>query len=246
MASYEHDDWVSSVDILSPSSKAGQWAGGRYDSSAQRILSGSYDGLLRVWNMSSEVVATGQGHTASVKAAKFISPTQVVSSGFDRTLRLWMYDDSEAEGAASLTPTLELYGHKASVDSIAVHGPSSRVLSASSDHTVSVWSTKKAEGPAASENLLPTANKRRKLSTAKTVPQRGPLSVLEGHQSQVSDVCFDGRDATVAYSCSWDHSVKTWDLTTGACVDTRTTAQSLFSLCHLPEASLLATVSAST
>ncbi|KAK5122496.1 ribosome biogenesis protein ytm1 [Meristemomyces frigidus] len=241
VASYEHDDWVSSVDVLSQSSKTAQWAGDRYNGSTQRILSGSYDGLLRVWNISSEVVATGQGHTASVKAAKFMSPTQVVSSGFDRTLRLWKYEDAEAAGAASLTPTLELYGHKASVDNIAVQAPSSRILSASADHTVGLWSTKKAEGPAAPESLLPSANKRRKLSNAKTLPQRGPLSLLQGHQSQVSDVCFDEKDATVAYSSSWDHSVKTWDLTTSACVDTRTTAQSLFSICHLPEASLLAT-----
>jgi len=241
VASYEHDDWVSSVDVLSQTSKAGQWARNQYDGSMQRILSGSYDGLLRVWNTSSEVVATGQSHTASVKAAKFLSPSQVVSSGIDRTLRLWKYEDVRTGSSASLTPTLELYGHKAAVDRLAVHGPSSRILSASSDHSVGLWSTKKAEAPAAPERLLPTANKRRKLSNAKSLPQRGPLSLLAGHQSQVSDVCFDEKDATVAYSSSWDHSVKTWDLTTSTCVDTRTTAQSLFCITHLPETSLLAT-----
>ncbi|KAK5697719.1 ribosome biogenesis protein ytm1 [Elasticomyces elasticus] len=223
-ASYKHDDWISSVDV-----------------SSQRILSGSYDGLLRVWNMSSEVVGTGQSHTSSVKAAKFVSPTQIASSGMDRTIRIWKYEDAQAAGAASLTPTLELYGHKASVDNIAVHGNSSRVLSASADHSIGLWSTKKAEAPAAPENLLPSANKRRKLSSAKQLPQRGPLSMLQGHQSQVGDVCFDEKDATVGYSASWDHSVKTWDLTTSTCVDTRTTAQSLFSICHLPQSSLLAT-----
>lgn len=65
--------------------------------------------------------------------------------------------------------------------------------------------------------------------------------MLQGHSSAVSDVCFDERDHTVGYSASEDHSVKTWDLTTSSCVDTRTTAQSLLSLCHLPEAGLLAT-----
>ncbi|KAK0315786.1 ribosome biogenesis protein ytm1 [Friedmanniomyces endolithicus] len=223
-ASYEHDDWVSSVDVLS-----------------QRILSGSYDGLLRVWNMSSEVVGTGQSHTTSVKAARFISPTQIASSGLDRTIRIWKYEDAQAEGAASLTPTLELYGHKASVENIAGHAPSSRVLSASADHAIGLWSTKKSEAPPAPEGLLPSANKRRKLSNAKPLPQRGPLSMLQGHQSQVADVCFDGKDATVGYSASWDHTVKTWDLPTSTCVDTRTTAQSLFSILHLPDSSLLAT-----
>ncbi|KAK3710314.1 ribosome biogenesis protein ytm1 [Vermiconidia calcicola] len=241
VASYQHDDWVSSVDVLSASSKAALWAGNRNGGVVQdRILSGSYDGILRVWNMSSEVVATGQGHTAAVKAAKFLSPTQVVSSGIDRTLRLWKYENAETY-QSSLTPTLELYGHKSSVDNIAVHAPSSRILSASSDHSIGLWSTKKNDAPAAPEEILPTANKRRKLSNAKSCPQRGPLSMLQGHQSQVADVCFDEKDATVAYSASWDHAVKTWDLTTSSCVDTRTTAQSLLSICHLPDAGLLAT-----
>lgn len=65
--------------------------------------------------------------------------------------------------------------------------------------------------------------------------------LLQGHNSLVSDVCFDEKDHTVGYSASEDHSVKTWDLTTSTCVDTRTTSQSLFSLCHLQEAGLLAT-----
>ena len=240
VASYEHDDWVSSVDVLSASSKATQWAGARSDGSvSERILSGSFDSSLRVWNMSGEVVATGQGHTSIVKTVKFVSPTQVVSSGFDRTLRLWKFQDAET-GSGSLEPSLELYGHKDPVENLAVHVPSSRILSASSDHKVGLWSTKKTDAPAAPEKLLPAANKRRKLSNSKSVPQRGPLSLLEGHESQVSEVCFDEKDPTVAYSTSWDHSVKTWDLATSACVDTRTTPQSLFSLCHLPEAGLLA------
>ncbi|KAI7372515.1 Ribosome biogenesis protein, partial [Hortaea werneckii] len=132
VSSYEHDDWVSSLDVLSQGSRPAQWAGERAGAVSQRILTGSYDGLLRVWNMSNDVVATGQGHTAAVKAAKFISPQQVVSSGVDRTLRLWKFDDAEAAGAGALTPTMELYGHRAAVENLAVHAPSSRILSASS------------------------------------------------------------------------------------------------------------------
>lgn len=241
VASYEHDDWVSSVDILSSSSDAAKWAGSTPDAVVRnRILSGSYDGVLRVWNESSEVTATRSGHSASVKSAKFLSPSQIVSSSIDRTLRLWKYDDSDT-GSSTLTPTLELYGHSASVDNLAVHGPSSRILSASSDHTLGLWSSRKSEAPSAPETLLPASNKRRKLSTSNSAPRRGPLSLLTGHTAPVSDICFDARDPTIAYSSSWDHSVKTWDLPTSTCVDTRTTAQSLFSICHLPDASLLAT-----
>ena len=241
VASYEQDDWISSVDVLSASSSAVQWTANRDSGiSDARILTGGYDNVLRIWNMSNEVVATGSGHTQSVKAAKFFSPTQVASSSNDRTIRLWKYDNPGVS-SGSLDPTLELHGHKAFVDSLAVHGPTSRILSASQDNSVGLWSTKKSEAPAALEALLSTANKRRKLSNAKSVPQRGPLSLLQGHSSPVSDVSFDEKDSTVGYSASEDHSVKTWDLTTSSCVDTRTTAQSLSSLCHLPDAGLLAT-----
>lgn len=244
VASYEHDDWVSSVDVLSGSSNAAKWAGSAYDASSQpRVLSGSFDSILRMWDTSANIIATGQAHAAPIKAAKFISPTQIVSSGADRTLRLWNYSDAAQPGQqGTLTPTLELYGHKGSVDALAVHAPSSRILSASADHTVGLWSTKKSENTTAPEHLLPSAsNKRRKLSAnSKPSPQRGPLSLLSRHTAQVSDVAFDAKDHTVAYSTSWDHSLKTWDLTTSACVDSRSTPQPLFSVLHLPDSSLIA------
>lgn len=243
MASFEHDDWVSSVDVLSGSSNPAKWASDDYDASRQaKILSGSFDGIVRVWDTSANVVATGTGHTAPVKSAKFISPSQVVSAGMDRTLRLWKYQDPAIGEQGSLTPSLELFGHKASIDSLAVHAPSSRILSASADHTIGIWSTSKSGAPTAPEDLLPSSNKRRKLSDSSNKPtaQRGPLNLLSGHQAQVSDICFDESDPTVGYSTSWDHTLKTWDLTTGSCVDTRTTAQSLFSIAHLPATSLIA------
>jgi ribosome biogenesis protein YTM1 len=160
-ASFEHDDWVSCVDIQS--SFKGQ----------ERILSGSYDGLLRIWNKSGQVIATSTGanlggHTSSIKAAKFVSPTQIASAGLDRTVRLWEYTENEDGFSGLLKPTLELYGHKGSIDSLAVHASSSRLLTASLDGTIGLWSTQKSNAPPASASLVsfgPSA-KRRKLTTS--------------------------------------------------------------------------------
>ncbi|PGH15697.1 ribosome biogenesis protein YTM1 [Helicocarpus griseus UAMH5409] len=246
VASFQHDDWVSAVDVLSGTSVAG---GSQINAGQERILSGSYDGLLRMWNMSSETIGVSPsagegGHTASIKCAKMLSPSQIVSSALDRTVRLWKYTESDDGFSASITPQLELYGHKASVDAIAVHAQSNRLLSASADHSVGFWSTKKSDAPAAPENLLPSntarSSKRRKLNSSVSVPQRGPLALLKSHTAPVSAAIFDANDATVGYSTSWDHSLRTWDLVTGALVDTRTTAHSLLSVAHLPELSLLA------
>ena len=243
VASYVHDDWVSSVDILSRS----KW--GTVKAGQERILSGSYDGLLRVWNMSSETLATSPsaghgGHTAAIKSVKMLSPTPIVSSGLDRTVRLWKYSEDENGFTGSITPAIEYYGHNGGVETVAVHAPSNRILSASSDHTVGFWSTKKSESPAAPSSLLPSStarsSKRRKLNSSVSVPQRGPLSFFKGHTAPVSAAVFDEKDSTIGYSTSWDHTLRTWDLVTSALVDTRTTSHSLLSLEHLPELTLLA------
>ncbi|WEW61334.1 ribosome biogenesis protein ytm1 [Emydomyces testavorans] len=236
VASFLHDDWVSSVDVLRGEG-----------SSEERIISASYDGLLRVWNMSSEIIHTSPsardgGHQSAVKSVRILSPSQVVSSGMDRTVRLWKYGD----GDRGMTPQIEYYGHKGSVDSIAVYG--NRILSASADHTVGFWSTKKSESPAAPSNLLPSSSvrssKRRKLNSSVSTPQRGPLAMLKAHTAPVSAAIFDAQDSTVGYSTSWDHSLRTWDLVTAALVDTRTTSHSLLCVEHLPEHTLLAAGSA--
>ena len=249
LASFEHDDWVSSVDILSNSSTPGQSArnSADYVPGQERILSGSYDGLLRVWNMSSEVLATSPsaangGHSSSIKASKFISPTKVVSSGLDRTIKVWKYHEDSVGGTSSLTPQLELYGHKGSVDALAVHHPSSRILSASSDHSVGFWSAKKSDAPPAPASFLPQnsarSSKRRKVAVS--IPQCGPLAQLNSHSAPVSSTIFASNDPTVAYSTSWDHTLRTWDLPTASLVDTRTTSHALLSLTSLPGVNLLA------
>ncbi len=251
LASYEHDDWVSSVDVLSRTSLAGSWPAQATSpvTGQERILSGSYDGLLRVWNMTSQILATSPsavdgGHTASIKSAKFVSSTQLVSSGIDRSVRIWKYSEAADNLSAHMQPYLELYGHKASVDSLAVHLPSNRILSASADHSVGIWSMNKSESPAAPANLLPSAasrsSKRRKLTTSTSTPQRGPLALLQSHTAPVSATIFGPNDPTVAYSTSWDHTLRTWDLPTQSLVDTRTTSHPLLSLTALPDLNLLA------
>ncbi|KAF1984495.1 hypothetical protein K402DRAFT_447537 [Aulographum hederae CBS 113979] len=254
VTSFEQDAWVSSVDVLSRSSEAVAWARGGESPMAgqERILAGGYDGLFRVWSMSSDVLATSAsagegGHTAAIKSVKWLAPSKLVTGSLDRTIRLWNYSESGGETSPTLTPTLELYGHKSGIDSVAVDTPSSRILSASGDNSIGLWSTQKYDAPEAPKNLLPSAsaiaNKRRKLNktSSRTVPQRGPLSLLSAHTAPVSSAIFNPNDPTVAYSASWDHTLRTWDLPTSTLVDTRTTSHPLLSLAAMPGVNLLAT-----
>ena len=251
VGSFEHDDWVSSVDVLSATSLAGQGPdnGKSVAPGHERILSGNYDGLVRVWNMSSQILVTSPsaancGHTASIKAVKFINGSHIASSGMDRTVRIWKYTEDATDLSASMEPQIELYGHKASVDCLAVNQPSERILSASADHTIGLWSTKKSNAPQAPSACIPSAKsegtKRQKVRPATSTPQRGPLAIMESHTYPVSEVIFAPNDHTVAHSASWDHTIKTWDLPTSTCVDTRTSSACLFSLTALPTLNLLA------
>ncbi|KAI1429550.1 WD40-repeat-containing domain protein [Xylaria sp. FL1777] len=238
-ASFEHDDWISDVDVLSATSRAGLWSGPRLAANQDRIVSASYDGLLQVWDPSGKAVARsgGGGHTASAKAVRFLSSTQIASAGLDRTVRIWKYTETDGGLQATLKPSLELYGHKASVDALDVHGPTNRVLSASADGAIGLWTTSKSSAPAAPASLLPGAgaseSKKRKLSGASAAPQRGPLSMMPVHGSPATAVCFDPTDASVAYSASQDHTIRTIDLTTCKVENVVTTSHPLLALTPL-------------
>lgn len=241
-ASFEHDDWVSAVDILSSTSPAGAWSGDSFTAGHDRILSASYDGLLRIWNGSGDVIATspagsGGGHSASIKAARFLSNTQIASAGLDRTVRVWKYTEADDHSSGDLKPTLELYGHKSSVDSLEVDGTAKRILTASADGSVGLWSTSKASAPAAPAELLPGsthASKRRKVASGVSTPQRGALHLAPFHRAPATAAVFDPRDRTVAYSAGQDHDLHTIDLTTMAKVSTIPASSALLSLCALP------------
>ncbi|KAI0166837.1 ribosome biogenesis protein YTM1 [Hypoxylon sp. FL1284] len=246
-ASFQHDDWVADVDVLSPTSRAGVWSGDRLAPGQDRLLSASYDGLLRVWNGSNAVVATSPsaaagGHSHAVRAARFLSSSQVASAGLDRVVRVWRYAEADDRLSGVLKPTLELHGHAAAVEALDIHGPAGRVLSAASDGAVALWSTSKSSAPPMPENVATAAsnnsNKKRKITASSvSVPQRGPLSLMRPHASAASAVLFDPADATVAYTASQDHTVRTLDLTTGRVENTITTSHPLLSLCAVRRSS---------
>ena len=231
--------------MLSSTSEAGIWIqNAGFGPGQERILSGSFNGSLRVWNMSSEILATSNSSTASaIRSAKFLSPTQIVSSGDDCAITLWKYLEDQEALSGSLIPKLSLLGHSKSVECVAVHHRSDRILSASADGSVGLWSTKQSEGPSVPASRISTSmagNKRRRVSSHDSIPQRGPLSAKKAHSDCVSAAIFAPSDSTVGYSSSWDHSLKTWDLATSTVVDTRTTSASIFSLIALPSLNLLA------
>ena len=251
VASYQYDDWVSDVDVLSSTSQAGKWSEGSSNvpSGQEKILTAGYDGVLTVRDASSKIRATSGawtegGHESFVRSVKWLSSSQVVSGGQDCIVRTWKYKQEDLLSPGSFVPQLHLWGHKRSVDKVAVHGPSNRILSASKDCRIGLWSSSKSSCPDAPSDLLAAARghrkKRRKPNPSISVPQKGPLAMMEKHQDAATDVAFDAKDHTVGYSTSWDHTLLTWDLVTSKAVSARTLSASLTCLAQVPDLSLIA------
>jgi APAF-1 helical domain/WD domain, G-beta repeat len=94
-----------------------------------RVVSGSQDQTLRVWDVDSGASRVLEGHTDQVTALAVLPDGRVVSGSCDHTLRVWDVD-SDASRA--------LEGHKSWVWALAVL-PDGRVVSGSCDHTLRVW-----------------------------------------------------------------------------------------------------------
>lgn len=248
LSSFSNEDWISSIDVTSG-----------IDTPQRSIITGSYDGIVRTWNLSGQVEKMYSGHSGPIRAVKFVSNTRLVSAGNDRTLRIWKTknspvqtsnDDDELNVEEGKTLAI-LEGHSAPVVSLDVSTETSRIISASYDKSIGLWSTDYKEmtvvdpmdelNKSTNNKVSTAAKKRRKLALKDgSIRRRAPLSLLESHTGPVEQAIFDQNDNTVGYSVSQDHTIKTWDLVTARCVDTKTTSYSLLSIAQLKSLGLLA------
>ncbi|SGZ51081.1 CIC11C00000005595 [Sungouiella intermedia] len=252
LASFNDEDWVSSLDTISATSDAVLAVRGAVNVAPQ-ILAGSYDGIVRTYNMSGQVEKQYVGHLGPVRSVKWVYTHRIVSAGNDRQIRLWKTSNAETEvedddDEPELAKTLAILEyHKAPVVDLDVNQTSHRILSAGGDNVVGLWSTVPKDmtvvEPYGGETAgaSSASKKRRKMALQDSgIKHRAPLALLESHTQPVEGVIFDKFDSSVAYSVSQDHTIKTWDLVTSRCVDTRSTGYSLLSVLQLPDVNLIA------
>ena len=99
----------------------------------RRIVSGSGDKTLKVWDLEShQELASLSGHSSSVYAVAF-SPDgrRIVSGSGDKTLKVW--DLESHQELASLS------GHSSLVYAVAFSPDGRRIVSGSNDNTLKVW-----------------------------------------------------------------------------------------------------------
>jgi hypothetical protein len=101
----------------------------------QRLVSGSFDSTVRVWDLATTgdpLVHTLTGHVGRIIAVAFNhAGTQIVSGGEDGTVRVW-----DVQTGVSLA---ELSGHTGPVNCVAFSPNDTRVASGSDDKTIRLW-----------------------------------------------------------------------------------------------------------
>ncbi len=118
-----------------------------FSADGTRIVSGSEDDTLKLWDASTgQQLRTLQGHSSVVYSVAF-SPdgTRIVSGSSGKTLKLW--DASTGQELRTLQ------GHSSYVDSVAFSPDGTRIVSGSMDQTLRLWDAPMGSEDRASRGL---------------------------------------------------------------------------------------------
>jgi eukaryotic-like serine/threonine-protein kinase len=186
----------------------------------KRIVSGSYDQTVKVWDAATgQLTRTLKGHTSGVVCVAF-DGRRVVSGSEDGMIKVW--------DAATGQETLTLRGQTGQVNPAALSPDGKRIASASADATVRVWDATTGEetltlkGHTGQVRCVAFSSDGKHIvsgSDDTTVKVWDAATGQEnrtfrGQTGVVSSVAFspDGRRVV---SGSWDATVKVWDAATG-------------------------------
>jgi WD40 repeat protein len=176
-----------------------------------KIVSGSRDNTIRVWDMQGNQLAVCRGHEESVNSVCVTADNKIVSGSRDNTIRVW---DMQGNQLAVCR------GHEESVNSVCVTADN-KIVSASLDNTIRVWDMQGNELAVCRGHqgrvlsvCVTLDNKIVSGSADKTVRvwdmQGSQLAVCRGHEGPAYSVFVTGDNKIV--SGSDDKTVRIWDM----------------------------------
>lgn len=230
-----HDDWVAA--LASRTDEAGAEEGGAQQAT---MLSGCYNGCAYVRNAAGEALAELRGHAAAVKGVAWLpalldadeaagAPLRAVSASKDQTLRVWSVQRAGGSAAseAGWTATCDAIcvGHDDSVEAVAASPAGNGAFcSAGWDGCLRLWDATQISAATATGASAASAKPKRAKRSASAAtadadggappPELSAQMELRGHSDCVSGVAWP--TAAVVYSCSWDGTLKEWDVPTAA------------------------------
>ncbi|KAM7293630.1 hypothetical protein ISCGN_023238 [Ixodes scapularis] len=192
-----------------------------------RIVSGSSDKTIKVWNMRTNSpwsVMTLVGHSGTVRCLH-LTGNRLVSGSSDCTIKVW--DLSTDQSWSSIACKGNMVGHTDTVRCL--QADQRQVVSGSYDRTLKVWDMQTGEclrtlvGHSGAVLCLQFRGDRlvsgscdRTIRVWQLATGRH-LSTLQGHQDAVTCLQFD---ASQVVSGSLDRTIKLWSLASGHCLRT--------------------------
>lgn len=162
----------------------GQITAAAYHRSDSIFASGGQDGRIFLWknDMTFWPLSSGEMHDGFVTGLVFGDDDILISAGHDKKIKVWKKQKWQNEFMAVST----LYGHKGSINSIALSEDSETLVSCSDDICIHVWNLKKGRC----------------------------LKKIAGYCGWVSSLEFYGNGRYIAGGCA-DGTVKVWKYPSG-------------------------------
>ncbi len=175
-----------------------------------KIVSGSYDAEVRIWDSEGNQLAVCEGHEDIVDAVCVTPDGKIVSGSWGGMVRIW---DMEGNQLAVCE------GHESGVRAVCVT-PDGKIVSGSIDGTIRIWDSEGnqltvCEGHDGHVYTVCLAQDSKIVSgsgdnTVRIWDMKGTqLSVCEGHNAAVGAVCVTPDGKIVSGSC--DGTVRIWD-----------------------------------
>lgn len=217
-----------SNDILS--SESSSWVGCIDASPSDRLFAGLYDGRVDIINNQDMTKQTSfKAHEDPIRA---ISMLQSPSSGSflatgskDQSVKIWRVTDLEQIQQVGI-----LLGHMNSVESLSCWNHHNTLLSGDWNGNLLGWDVLSIISTSNIAVAAPASQKKRKneqlVDNAQTIK---PSFIIHGHIQSISGIQSTSAGEAV-YTCSWDHSLKKWDLDRKDCVLTLAASKVMTSL----------------
>mmetsp|Transcript_12972 Transcript_12972/g.17086 ORF Transcript_12972/g.17086 Transcript_12972/m.17086 type:complete len:432 (-) Transcript_12972:142-1437(-) len=220
----ELPDWVSSL---------------HGDKEAEEFSAGCYDGVFRIFGIDGSPRASVTAHRQPISVVRMVSQRLCLSASKDRTIKSWLYQPNEVDlENGSLVPQSLYRGHTNSIESLDCSPDGSKFASGDWDGGLCIW---KSDNGDEEGGIVKKQKQSKQGSLAASLREQAPLVSFKAHQQCISSLIWAKTgDLGVAFTASWDHSIRTWDMERQDCVHTLNGSKVISSLAFSAENSLLA------
>lgn len=248
--------------VLSDETKSSEmdaWVGALDVNMTDSLICGCYDGQIRVCDNNKDfaLVGSNQCHSAPIRAViswnNGSGGQLLATASKDQSVRIWELTASgKKKETLSFNQLATLTGHLNSVECIDIYGEDPTIISGDWSGTVLGFNGSLITNSADMDNEdVSSKRKKRKDMTGSAAKAEinsiAPFFTLKAHSQTVTGVqaCKDAGshrgDARSMYTCSYDHSLKLWDIETQNCVNTNMGPKVMTSLDYSRDANAVAT-----